>query len=371
MRILYFSRDYTPHDHRFLTELAKTGHEVFFLRLEQGSHALEDRPLPPQIEQVLWEGGQKPAGFRDGPRMLAALRRVIDRVRPDLVHAGPIQRCGLLAAVSGFHPLVTMSWGYDLIFDAPKNVWWRWATSYTLKHSDVMVGDCDTIRQLAVTYGMKADRIVTFPWGIDLAHFNPGESVPAVPGQPITLLSTRNWEPIYGIEVIARAFIQSVAHNPNLRLVMLSNGSQAPILRQIFATAHVDDLVSFPGQISFAGLPEYYRSANLYISASHSDGTSISLLEALACGAPALVSDIPGNLEWIVPGQNGWVFKDGDASAMSQAILQAAADPGRLFQMRQFARQTAERRADWQKNFQQLLVAYDMALHTHNSRRKN
>ena len=67
-----------------------------------------------------------------------------------------------------------MSWGYDLLQDAERNAAWSWATRYTLKHSAAMVGDCNTIRQLAVSYGMPDERIVTFPWGIDLEHFTPG-----------------------------------------------------------------------------------------------------------------------------------------------------------------------------------------------------
>ena len=58
MRILYFSKDYTPHDHRFLSALAETEHEVFYLKLEQNLRQIEDRPVPSQIQHVLWKGGQ-------------------------------------------------------------------------------------------------------------------------------------------------------------------------------------------------------------------------------------------------------------------------------------------------------------------------
>ena len=70
MRIIYFSRDYTTHDHRFLTALAKTDHQVFYLRLEGGKQTLEDRPLPPGIEPVQWAGGNQPARLKDGFRLL-------------------------------------------------------------------------------------------------------------------------------------------------------------------------------------------------------------------------------------------------------------------------------------------------------------
>lgn len=368
-RILYFSRDYTTHDHRFLSALAKTEHQVFYMRLEKASHTTEDRPLPPEIEIVEWAGGRAPVSRRDGPRLLSSLKQVLRRIQPDLVQAGPLQRSAFLVALSGFRPLVSMSWGYDLIQDAHRNALWGWATRYTLQRSAAMVGDCDTIRRLAVSFGMPNERIVTFPWGVDLRHFSPPEQGgthqpdhPEATQQPFTLLSTRGWEPIYGVEVIARAFVRAARQRPELHLVMLGNGSQASMLRQIFHQASVQERVHFPGQINQTDLPRYYRSADLYLSASHSDGTSISLLEALACGRPALVSDISGNREWITPGVEGWLFPDGDEIALAEAIEQAASNRSRLSQMGEAARRLAEERADWDRNFPQLFKAYELAL---------
>jgi glycosyltransferase involved in cell wall biosynthesis len=358
-RILYFSRDYTTHDRRFLAALANSEHEVFFLQLERRGHVLEDRPLPAGIEQVHWAGGSGPAGLLDGPRLLVSLRRVLSDLRPDLVHAGPLQRSAFLVALAGFKPLVSMSWGYDLIHDARRNALWSWATRFTLQRSALMVGDCDTIRRLAISYGMPDERILTFPWGVDLQHFSPA---PARSHGAFTLLSTRGWEPIYGIDVIARAFVQAAHQLPELRLVMLGNGSLAGYLRQTFQQGGVAEQVSFPGQVGLADLPRHYHLADLYVSASHSDGTSISLLEAMACGRPVLVSDIPGNREWVNSGENGWCFQDGNADSLAEGILRAVQYRSQIPAMGQAARRIAEQRADWDKNFPLLLQGYQLAL---------
>ena len=55
MRIIYFSLDYTPHDHRFLSALSQTDHQVFYVRLQRGPRQTEDRPVPENIEQVQWD----------------------------------------------------------------------------------------------------------------------------------------------------------------------------------------------------------------------------------------------------------------------------------------------------------------------------
>jgi glycosyltransferase involved in cell wall biosynthesis len=361
MRILYFSRDYTTHDHRFLSALACTGHEVYYLRLEQSGHTLEDRPPPPEIEMVQWSGGRQPASIKDGFRLLKDLRRVIQLVKPDLIHAGPIQRSAFLVALAGFRPLVSMSWGYDLLHDVKINLFWRWATRFTLRRSAAMVGDCNTIRQLAISFGMPDERIVTFPWGVDINHFNVSMSQRSNI-QTFSLLSTRGFESIYGIDVIARAFVSAARRNPDLHLTMLGNGSLNTTIRQIFLVGGVYDRVHFPGQVTYADLPAYHQNADVYLSASHSDGTSISLLEAFACGKPVIVSDIPGNQEWVTQGENGWLFPDGNAEALALTILEASKRRQDLPEMGRKARLLAETRADWGKNFPHLLDAYQLAL---------
>jgi L-malate glycosyltransferase len=360
-RILYFARDYTTHDFRFLSSLAKTGYDVYYLRLERRGQDLEERPLPSEINQVPWVGGNAPARWQAGMRLLADLKRVIRMIKPDLIQAGPIQTCGFLVALTGFRPLVSMSWGYDLLIDANRNALWQWVTHFTLQHSAALVGDCATIRSKAIEFGMNDEHVITFPWGVDIDHYN----IPITPGpdhRPFTLLSTRGWEPIYGVDVLASAFIQVTRAQPEIQLTMLGYGSQAEALKNMFRDGGVLDRVTFPGHVNQMQLPGYYQSADLYISASHSDGTSISLLEAMACGCPVLVSDIPGNCEWVTPGENGWLFPDGNPEALAQAILTAFEHRKNLPEMGRNARQLVEKRADWDINFPKLFDAYKLVL---------
>ncbi|GAP13777.1 glycosyltransferase [Longilinea arvoryzae] len=366
MRVLYFTRDYTPHDHRFLSALAETQHTIFSLRLERRGRQLEDRPLPPQVEQVQWNGGQRPVRLIEAPALLTDLERVIERVQPDVIHAGPIQSAALLAALSGFHPLVSMSWGSDLLRDADRNWKMRFVTRYTLSHTTVLAGDCEAVRRKAGEFGFPAERVVLFPWGVDLQRFSPGQASELRNRlgweDAFVILSTRTWETLYGVDGVVKAFCQAAEREPRLRLMLLGGGSQAAMLRKMLAQHDLLDRVHFGGQISGDELPAYYRAADLYVSASHSDGSSVSLMEALASGLPALVSDIPGNHEWITPEENaGWLFADGDFNALAEGMLRAAAAPAGLNDQRQAARALAERRADWPKNFQQLLRAYELA----------
>lgn len=385
MRVLYLTRDFTTHDHRFLSSLAGAGFEVFFLRLERSGKQLEDRPLSQDVKIVSWRGGKGLLGWNDLPAMWFDLRRVLNEIKPDVLHAGPIQSAAFLAALSGFHPLVSMSWGSDILRDADSSRLYRWMTRFTLRRSDILLGDCDAVRRKAVQFGVPEEKVYLFPWGIDLDRFTPDEpsgndaffsTTQTMVNRPtlhnlrerlgwqdqFVVLSLRSWEPVYGVDVMLRGFARAAQQVPELRLLMLGSGSQAALVHHIIQDYNLSDRVFLGGQVSQNDLPSIYRSADLYISASHSDGSSVSLLEALACARPVLVSDISGNLEWIVPGEQGWLFTDGNDQALTEGILKAVRHRHQLAEMGRKARALAEKRADWKKNFNVMIEAYHAAV---------
>jgi glycosyltransferase involved in cell wall biosynthesis len=208
---------------------------------------------------------------------------------------------------------------------------------------------------------MNPEKTVIFPWGVDIKHFIPRNKESAK-RKSITLFCNRTWEEIYGVDVLAKAFVKVAASNPNVNLVLLGGGSQGARIRQILMNGGVMDKVHFGGQVSYADLPSWYQMADIYISPSHVDGSSVSLMEALACGVPCLVSDIPGNKEWIIEGENGWLFRDGNVDDLANKILHAIKSRRSFKKIGESARSAAEQRADWKKNFGKLLKAYELTM---------
>ena len=76
-------------------------------------------------------------------------------------------------------------------------------------------------------------------------------------------------------------------------------------------------------QEQLAGL---LRESDIYVSTSHSDSTSVSLLEAMACGAFPVVTDIPGNRDWVTHEHNGLLFHPGDSAALAECLTRASGD---------------------------------------------
>ena len=168
-----------------------------------------------------------------------------------------------------------------------------------------------------------------------------------------------------GVEVIARAFVRA-AQSASARGTPPAAAGDAgqwlpgrPAPKDL-PGGGVQDQVSFPGRSATTSCPATTARPTCTWSL-HSDGTSISPLEAMACGKPTLVSDIPGNREWVTPGENGWWFLDGGASKPWLRPFRSCCTASRLPGMGRAARCTAEQRADWEKNFPELLRAYRLA----------
>jgi glycosyltransferase involved in cell wall biosynthesis len=366
MRVLYFSRSYTIHDYRFLSRLAGSGHEMHYAFLECDPSVLEKRPLPVGISLVQWAGGRNARlTIEDRLGLMPEFERVLTSIRPDLVHAGPVPSCAFMAALAGFRPLLAMSWGSDLLVEAERDPATRWMTCYALDRSDMLIADCAAVARKArrlVNY--SEDRIVSFPWGVDLEVFTPdsggaGSRRPREWEDSFVILSTRSWEPFYGIEFLLEAFHAAYRREPRLRLLLLGDGSLRESVKARIRDCRLTDVVYMPGQVPEADLPGYFQAANVFVSSVYSDGASISLLEAMATGLPVIVADNESNREWIDGNRGGLLTMYGDTKALHQALLQIAAmNPEQRTSWGRNNRRIVERRADWGRNFGLLLDAY-------------
>ncbi len=370
MRILYFSDNSSDHNRRFLEKLSFYGHEVWFLDTAD-DEAAPDRVsqawLPAGVRRVSHERvvrrGADPSVYEE---FLPEFRSLLAELRPDLVQAGPVPGCGYVAARSGFHPLLVMSWGSDLLQEAGRNPEWTQATATALSGADGLLCDCDAVRTAARSFAPIPDaRIAQFPWGVKSGAFSAVGPVPAGvswPAEPkaFRFISTRSWDTLYGIDVLLEAFRRAHEENKMLRLMLPGDGPLAGMVHEFVARHGLHQVVHTPGRLSAAELPGWFRAAHAFVSCAGSDGTSISLLEAMATGLPVLVTDIPSNREWVRAGENGWLAAAGSVEDFAGKLLCIAAlKPSEREAIGKRSQKIVAERADWDRNFLLLLDLYE------------
>ena len=137
-----------------------------------------------------------------------------------------------------------------------------------------------------------------FLLGIDTDRFTPGVALET----PIQLVCTRGFTPVYNNEYLIQAMALLPADLPEFTFTFVSGGPQldaARALAESVLPTTIRARVVFLGGVTGERLLELLQSAHIYASVSRSDGTSTSLLEALACGLYPILSDIPQNREWV------------------------------------------------------------------------
>jgi glycosyltransferase involved in cell wall biosynthesis len=142
--------------------------------------------------------------------------------------------------------------------------------------------------------------------------------------------------------------------------LLLGAGTQDGTVRKFITMHRLNEVVATPGVVDADELPRWFRAAKGYISCSRSDGTSVSLLEAMATGLPVVVSDVAANREWVTDGENGWLVPAGARQQLAERLLKVAtlshAERGAIAKRNQ---EVVAVRADWDKNFPHLLDLYD------------
>ncbi len=350
------SRGYTTHDPRFLASFVGAGWAPYHLPLQE--ERLDQRALPEGVESLTLSRQMDDVAEET---RVDELRSTLGDLRPDVVIAGPIQTGAYVAASAGADPLVAVSWGSDVLVDADATAANRERTRYVFDHSALAFGDCRAVREAIKRHSELPDeRIITFPWGIDLRLFQPGVSTLGL-RQGLgwtschTFISTRTWEPVYAIDVLLDAFRLVLDRDDRARLILLGNGSQEREILGLIDSLDLATTVYAPGRVSQALLPDYFRESDVYVSSALSDGTSVSLLEAMACGLPVVVSNSYGNLEWVTPGTNGELAEPGNVASLARAMLSVAEDPSRRTEMGKRNVEVARSRADWDTNVAELV----------------
>jgi L-malate glycosyltransferase len=366
MRVLYLTRGYTPHDRRFLSALASGPHQILFQRLHSQPPRYETRPVLESIRELPpLAGSEPPTSPAQWIPLAPRLKAVLDAERPDLVHAGDLQTGAFLAALAGFHPLLAMSWGSDLLVDAYRDPLWTWMTRFTLCRADMLLTDATEVTQAAVELaGLDRQRVLQFPWGVDTELFHPGPDTLQLRNRPgwqntDIILSNRSWEPQYGVLHLLRAFALARKTDSRLRLVLLGSGSQKEEIEQFILDQALAQHVLVLGAAPPEQLPDLLRAVDLYASCAFSDGSSVSLLEAMATGLPVLATLRASNFEWVASEDNGLLAPFGDVPVIAAALRRLAAlTPQQRARIAAANRAVTLERANWSDNIARLLATY-------------
>ncbi|MEU1849948.1 glycosyltransferase [Streptomyces sp. NPDC019990] len=233
-------------------------------------------------------------------REVRHLARVIDEVRPDLVHAHSA-KAGLAGrlAVRGRIPTVFQphAWSFEAVGGSTAALalrWERWGARWASRVLCVSEAERATGVDARIT-----GRWTVVPNGIDPERFQPAAAGPVRarlaplaglhPAAPLAVCVGRLCRQ-KGQDVLLRAWDTVVRRVPDARLVLVGDGPDRDRLRE-----DAPQSVVFAGAVADAS--PWYQAADLVVLPSRWEGMALAPLEAMACGRPVVVTDVDGARE--------------------------------------------------------------------------
>ena len=313
MEIFYLGRSKTIHDLRFIETLSAMGEvEALFL---------DESPSKKSIHEKT--------------------------TRADIVVASPISDALHQVVQSRPKFLIGISMAYEVNIECldPK---WEAKIIENLRAVDCLLVDNPFIlRKIQEQLSFEGVSIL-IPYGINLEEYL---QIPNVKDNTPNFICLRNWTTNHGNKFVLEAFHRLRKQGVPFKLRMAGEGQlRDTVASQFLALSDSADL-EFLGPLASYSVINELKRATYYVSGSLSDGTSISLLEAMAAGRICIVSDFEANKFLIDNDNNGFTFKNGSTQDMTNVIASVMQLPGyRIDEITMAARRKAKLVGDWKTN---------------------
>lgn len=143
-------------------------------------------------------------------------------------------------------------------------------------------------------------------------------------------------DPIKNQPMMIEAFAKTIEAFPNATLLIVGDGSERESLERLVDSLGIRSNVIFTG---FMVKPQpFFQLLDIFLLSSLSEGTSMTLLQAMACEKPSVVTDVGGNPEIVIDGETGCLTPDQDSQSFSKAMLELLECPARCHSMGQAAK---------------------------------
>lgn len=290
------------------------------------------------------------------------LRRRLKDLQPDVIHTWifAANAYGRLAAGIVPRAKVVVS---ERCVDSWKQGWQLWLDRRLIPRTDRLVGNSQSVVEFYRQLGVPAEKLSCIPNGV--------ECVPPPPIDRSAMLRELGWpddafvagfigrlapqkrvdDLIFAVETLRQT-------RTKLRLILIGDGPRREQLEQFTRDVGCTEHVRFLGHRS--DTDRWLALMDVFCLASSFEGMSNSLMEAMAAGKPAVVSDIPPNCELVIPGETGYLVPTGDRVATMQFLRVLMDDPALRQRLGAAGRERMQREFSVSQMVQRYAELYDL-----------
>ncbi len=273
-------------------------------------------------------------------RDIRILRTAAKTFRPDVVFLQTLlYPCYLAYFLPRHLPVIVTFWNGDV-------TWWarwngierrfkKWIVLHGVRRARAITVNSRTAHDACLGYGTQPEKVhlIRYP-GVDLVRFRRSSKEEARGRLEIrarrAVLCPRGLGGFLNSDVIVEAAARVVNADPETLFLFLSgNGGEEEREKHARRAAElgIEGNCRWEGQVPWESMPLYYSASDVMVSVSQNDSLPNCMLEAMACGVPVIMGDIPQIREWVSDGVNGILVPTRDPVALAEGILKILSDP--------------------------------------------
>ncbi|TFL14844.1 glycosyltransferase family 4 protein [Pusillimonas caeni] len=350
MKVALLGDAQSIHTIRWANGLASRGIEVHLLTIHPVMHPLDSAVVVHRLPL------KAPWGYLIGGFLI---KRILKKVRPDILNVHFAGGYGLMGRMSGFRPLLLSIWGTD-VYKLPHK------TPLHYRIIRLNLASATAISSTSYCMAQAAGKIFTHstvfitPFGVDEGMFRP-LSLTRNPKGTIVIGTVKALRATYGIDTLLEAFAlvaeRALRNNIDVALEITGQGEDLHALRTRAHVLGIANKVTFHGAVPYAKVPEMLNRLDIYVALSRAESFGVAILEAGACGKPVVVSDAEGFLE-VTTEKTGFVVPKENPQAAAEAIWQLVENAELRHSMGMAARAHVIEHYTWLKSVDTMLTAY-------------
>lgn len=196
----------------------------------------------------------------------------------------------------------------------------RWKTAVPLiRLFDRTIVPSGYLVDVFAKFGLNAEPIANF---INPENFTRRERDPLKP----VFLSNRNFEELYNVDCVLRAFGVIQREYPNARLIVAGDGLEKARIHQLARKLNLEN-VEFLGSVRQGEMAPLYARADIYLNGSSIDNMPNSIIEAFAAGTPVVSTNAGGIPYFVTDGKTGLLVEVDDHEALAEKAVELLEHP--------------------------------------------
>ncbi|MBC5773010.1 glycosyltransferase [Pontibacter sp. KCTC 32443] len=222
-------------------------------------------------------------------------KKLIRILNPDIVHAHYVTSGGLVAWILNHPKTVLTAHGSDVNTNTG-SIFWKFLLRLIFNQAKIInVVSSDLGKKVHQSFNVPTQKIVNINVGIDYNKYFIQRSELDTKSLGLNIICNRSFEAVYDHQTIFNSLKELKNRNIPFKATFLGDGSTKEQCIDFALQNDLNKNIVFLGKVNNNKQPEIFKQHNIYISASLSDGTSLSLLEAMTSGLLPVVSNIEAN----------------------------------------------------------------------------